>query len=61
MIAMPCAVSSSTTRKRFFTSSESSTALGSSMMMSFVSCESARAMLTICLFAAESVPTSRCG
>ena len=47
------------TRKRFCTSCWSSTADGSSITMSRVSWESARAMLTICWAAGESVPTSR--
>ena len=47
-----------TTWKRFLTSSVSSTADGSSMMISLMSCERARAMLTICLFAALRCPTS---
>ena len=58
---MPAEVSSFTTWKRFLTSSLSSTADGSSMMISLMSCDSARAMLTICLFAALSWPTSVLG
>ncbi len=52
---------SRTTAKRFLTSSLSRTAEGSSMMISLMSCDSARAMLTICLLAALSEPTSVCG
>ena len=47
------------TRKRFSTSPWSSTADGSSRMSRRVSCDSARAMLTICCAAGESWPTDR--
>ena len=47
------------TRKSRSTSSLSSTADGSSMMISRASCDRARAMLTICCAAADSEPTSR--
>ena len=47
------------TWNRFSTSSSSSTAEGSSMTISRASRDSARAMLTICLPAADRVPTSR--
>ena len=59
MTAMPCAVSSRMIRNRLPTSSWASTALGSSMMISRASCDSARAMLTICLPAAGSDRTIR--
>src|SRR4051794_17852880 len=49
------------TWKRWSTSSLSRTAEGSSMTMSFVSWESARAMLTICCDAADREPTSAVG
>ena len=49
MTAMPWAVSSRMMRNRLPTSSWASTALGSSMMMSLASWDSARAMLTTCL------------
>ena len=49
------------TRKRRSTSSLSSTADGSSMTISRASWDSARAMLTICCAAADSVPTSAVG
>src|SRR4028118_2085122 len=45
------------TVKRRWTSSLSSTAEGSSMMIRRASCDSARAMLTICWEAADSEPT----
>ena len=49
------------TPKSRSTSSLSSTADGSSMMINLASCDSARAMLTICWEAAESWPTSAVG
>ncbi len=49
------------TPKSRSTSSLSSTADGSSMMINFASCERARAMLTVCWEAAESEPTSAPG
>ena len=49
------------TWKRRSTSPASRTADGSSMMMSFVSWDSARAMLTICCPAADRLPTSADG
>ena len=49
------------TPKSRSTSSLSSTADGSSMMINRASCDSARAMLTICWEAAESWPTSAVG
>ncbi len=49
------------TRNRFSTSALSSTADGSSITMSLASWDSALAMLTTCLPAADSVPTSRVG
>ena len=49
------------TPKSRSTSSLSSTADGSSMMISCASCDSARAMLTICCAAADSEPTSAAG
>ena len=57
--ATPCAVRSRITRKRVWTSCWSSAAEGSSITISRVSWESARAMLTICCPDAGSVPTSR--
>ncbi len=47
--------------KRFSTSSPSSTADGSSITISLASRDSARATETICLPAADSVPTSLVG
>ena len=49
------------TPKSRSTSSLSRTADGSSMMISLASCDSARAMLTICCDAADSEPTSAVG
>ena len=49
------------TRKRLSTSPWSSTADGSSRTSRRVSCESARAMLTICWAAGVRRPTSRVG
>lgn len=48
-------------RKRLSTSSGSSAADGSSITISRTSCDSARAMDTICCCAADSSPTSRPG
>ena len=59
--ATPSAVRSRITRKRFSTSSWSSTADGSSSTSIRVSRESARAMLTICCAAGDSSPTIRVG
>ena len=61
MTAIPFAARSLTTRKRLATSSESRTADGSSMMISLASWESARAIETTCLPAAESCSTSVVG
>ncbi len=58
-MATPSAVRSRMTRKRLSTSPWSSTAEGSSRMSSRVSCDRARAMLTICWAAGESRPTDR--
>ena len=57
--ATPWEVRSRITRKRVLTSCWSSAADGSSITISRVSWESARAMLTICWPEAGRVPTSR--